>query len=144
MADFSYLKTLDVVERTAEFTLHQIAINGVSPTLVLASATEANKPYFNALLKRAGKSARQVRAGAVSASLIEENREEDKALYPKHVIKGWTGVTDANGADVTFSSDDCIDFIAQLPNWLFDDIRNFAGNPANFTDLIDVEVNAKN
>ena len=145
MADFSHLQELDVsAETTAEFTLHQITVNGKTPTLIVAPATEANKPYFNALLKRAGKTARQVKAGAVNAGMIEENREEDKELYPKHVIKGWKDVVDATGEDTKFSAKDCEAFVAALPNWLFDEVRNFCGNPASFAEVLDVEVSAKN
>ncbi len=145
MTDFSHLKELEVTaEKTARYTLHQITVNGKSPTLIVAPATEANKPYFNRLLKRAGKSARQVRAGAISANMLDENREEDKELYPKFVVKGWEDMIDAKGADTTFSVSICAEFLNALPAWLFDDCRNFCGNPANFTDIMDVEINAKN
>ncbi len=145
MADFSHLKALEVsTEKTSEYTFHQITVNGKTPTLVVAPATEANKPYFNALLKRAGRSARAVRAGAVNAGMIEENREEDRVLYPRFIVKGWHDVIDADGADVEFSADEAMDFLGQLPDWLFDDFRNFCGNPASFAELMDVEINAKN
>lgn len=146
MADFSHLKGLDVsTDKTAEFHLHQITVNGKTPVLIVAPATEANKPYFNALLKRAGKSARQVRAGAISSGMIAENRDEDRDLYPKHVVKGWRDVIDGKtGEDVKFSAKECRAFLEALPDWLFDDCRNFCGNPANFTDVVDVEVHAKN
>lgn len=144
MADFSHLGQLDVGARTAEFTIHQVTVNGRSPTLILAPATEANKGYFNALLKRAGKSARKVKAGNINVGLIEENRDEDRDLYPKLIVKGWRDVTDINGTDVEFNVDDCAKFLAQLPSWLFDDIRAFAGDTSNYVEMLDLEVNAKN
>ena len=146
MADYGYLKDLEVSpDKTARYTLHQITVNGLTPVLIVAPATEANKPYFNALLKRAGKSARAVRAGAISAGMIEENRDEDKILYPKHVIKGWENLVDGKTGEVTkFSVRECTDFINALPDWLFDDLSKFCGNPASFTELMDVQVNAKN
>ena len=145
MADFSHLGTLEVsADTTTEYTLHQITVNSVSPTLIVAPATEANKPYFNALLKRAGKTARQVRANAINTGLIEENRLEDLELYPRHVIKGWQDVLDADGTEVDFSQANLVEFLDVLPNWLFDDLRNYCGNPANFSELVDVETSAKN
>ena len=145
MANFSHFETLQVSnESTSEYILHQITVNGVSPTLVVAPATEANKPYFNALLKRAGKTAKQVRAGAVNAGLLDENRMEDKELYPKHVIKDWHDVIDADGAEVKFTPKEVEQFLTALPNWLFDDLRNFCGNPGSFADLVDIETSVKN
>ena len=89
MADFSHLKALEVsADKTSRYTIHQITVNGKTPTLIVAPATEANKPYFNALLKRSGKSTRAVRAGMVSAGMIDETREEDRELYPRLVAKG--------------------------------------------------------
>lgn len=146
MADFSHLKDLDVsTERVARFTLHQIAVNGKTPTLLVAPATEANSAYFNALLKRANKSARAVRAGNINTGMIAENREEDRELYPRHVVKGWEDMVDGKtGEDVKFDRDECVNFLANLPDWLFDDIRNFCGNPANFVETVDIETQAKN
>lgn len=145
MADFSHLQALEVsADKTARYTLHQITVNGLTPTLIVAPATDANKPYFNALLKRAGKSRRAVRAGAVNTGMIEENREEDRELYPRHVLKGWEDVTDARGEVVDFSPAEVASFLEQLPDWMFDDVRSFCGDPANFAELMDIEVSAKN
>ena len=143
--DFSHLGALEVSKgTTSEYTLHQITINGESPTLIVVPATEANKPYFNVLLKKASKTARQVRAGVINAGLIEENRDEDRDAYPRYVIKGWRDVLDAKGAKVPFNEGNLQDFIGALPDWLFDDLRNYCGNPANFSELVDIEVATKN
>ena len=48
------------------------------------------------------------------------------------------------GKDVSFSVKECESFLAQLPDWIFDDLRLYWGNPANFTEMLNVEVNAKN
>ncbi len=145
MADFSHLKAFDVKQdATVDYTIHAITVNGVSPTLMVSPATEANKPYFNALLKRAGKTARVARAGKVNLGMIEENRDEDRALYPLHIIKGWKDVLDSDGSEAKFTAEDAAKFLAAIPDWCFDDLRNFCGNPANFTETVDVEVSAKN
>jgi hypothetical protein len=136
--DFSHLKQFDVTaSRTAEFTLHQITWpSGGSPTLVVTPATEANKPYFNALLKRVSRSSKAVRAGKLNAGMISENRDEDRALFPRHVVKDWHGVEDAEGNEVSFSAADCEQFLVQLPDWMFDELRDFASNPTSFVDDI--------
>jgi len=148
MANFDHLKKLDVTkDKTATYTFGQIVVNDVSPILTVAPATEANKGYFNALLKRASKSARQVAAGKVSAALISENREEDRTLYPLYIVQGWENVFDADGNTVEFSKEACAEFLSALPDWLFDDLRNFCGKPDSFVDvssLVDLEEVAKN
>ncbi len=145
MTNFSHLGALEVSpDTTSEYTLHQITVNGASPVLTVAPATEANKPYFNALLKRASKTARQIQAGAVNTGLIEENRLEDRELYPKHIIKGWHDVFDADGTKVNFNRGNLKEFLDALPDWLFDDLRSYCGSPANFSELVDIETSAKN
>ncbi len=146
MADFSHLKALEVSpEKTARYTLHQITVNGKTPTLIVAPAMEANKPYFNAFLKRVGKISSALRAGSINAGMIEENRGEDFVLYPLHVVKGWEDMIDGKtGKAAVFSKEECANFLSELPDWLFDDLRTFCGNPANFAELMDVEINAKN
>ena len=146
MSKFGHLKELEVTaESTAEFPMHWITVNGKSPTLILKAATEANKPYFNALLKHSGKSRQQLKAGNVNAGLIEENRDQDRDLYPRFVIQGWLDMIDGDsGKDVKFSQKECGDFLDELPDWLFDNVREFAGSPTNFTDVMDLQVNAGN
>lgn len=145
-ADFSHIKSLDVsTEKPARFKLHQITVNDVTPTLLVVPATETNKPYFNALLKRSGKSARAARSGTISLGMIADNRKEERDLYPQHVIVGWEDMVDGRtGEEVEFSKAECINFLVNLPNWLFDDIRAFCSNPASFVTELEVEVVAKN
>ena len=45
---------------------------------------------------------------------------------------------------VEFSLEECKQFLGALPNWLFDEMRLFAGNPSNFAEMIDVQVSSKN
>lgn len=143
--DFGYLKQLDVTkEKTAEFSMPQIMVNGKSPVLVVTPATEANAGYFNALLKRSKKAARLVRSGNISVQTIKDNRGEDRTLYPKYVVKGWRDVVDATGEEVPFSAEACADFLAALPDWLFDDLNSFCKEPTNFSEALDIETAAKN
>jgi hypothetical protein len=133
MADFSHFKAFAVTsELRAEYSFNAIEVSGKIPVLEIAPATEANKPYFNALLKRGIKYARQVQAGKVSTQALEDNRENDRELYPLYVVKGWQDVLDAKGKEVPFTQENVREFLSAIPAWAFDDLRNFAGNPISF------------
>lgn len=141
MANFSHLQTLDVkADNTAKYPLDQIEVNGVSPVLTVAPATEANKPYFNSLIKRAQRYSKQVTSNKINAGLIEENREEDRRLFPMHVLKGWEDMLDANGKPIQFNPQNAREFIDALPDWLFDDIRNFCTEVQNFVQESSIRV----
>lgn len=145
MTDFSYLKAMEVTtDLTVEYEIHQISVNGKTPKLHMKPAVQANAPYFNALLKIAAKNAKSVQAGQVNTGMISETRDQDRELFPKHVITGWSDMPDADGAEVKFSAETCRDFLDQLPDHIFDVIRNFATTPENFVDNVDIEVTAKN
>lgn len=144
MSKFSHIKTHRVkADVTAEYTLYQISVNGVSPTLIVKPATELNKPYFNALLKRSARTARRAASGKIDAATIAQNRAEDRQLYPQHVVTGWTDVIGDDGKEVPFSKEDCADFLAAVDDWVFDDLRNFCGTPTNFTSDDEIEVSAE-
>jgi hypothetical protein len=140
--DFSHLKNLDVKDRTARFPIHQIA---GAPALILKPATEVNKPYFNAVLKRSRRNMRALKAGAINQVMIAENREQDRELFPKFVVIGWEDMTDSKGEDAEFNLENCEAFLRALPDWIFDEVRDFAGNSVNFTeDIQDAEMKAGN
>ncbi|MHA1859164.1 MAG: hypothetical protein ACTSUU_06935 [Candidatus Thorarchaeota archaeon] len=141
--DFEHLKKLEVkAGETAPFTFYQIV---GEPVLHLAPATEANKPYFNALLKRSRKNQRRLQGGNFTATVIAENRDDDRELYPRHIVKGWDQVVDSDGESVPFSKEACADFLTALPDWLFDEARQFAVDASNYVDVeADVEELAGN
>ncbi len=120
--------------KTARYELYQLAVNGKTPTLIVKPATEANPPYFNALLKRSSKNARAIQAGAVTQAMLAENRSEDRELYPEHIVTDWENVVDSAGKPVPFSKADAADFIKALPDWIVDDLRTYCGNPRSFVD----------
>ena len=143
MAKFSHLQGLQLAD-TKEFELHQISVNGVSPVLVVKPSTESNKPFFNKVLQRMGKSARMLRSGKITPAMSAENRKDDRELFPKHVIVGWSNVLDTDGTIVPYSQEECANFLNALPDWIFDELRAFCNDPANFSETVDVEVAAKN
>jgi hypothetical protein len=133
MADFGHLKALEVkAESTVEYRLWQIK---GTPLLTLAPATESNIPLFNAALKRSGKGAKNVRVNAqADLGTIKEGRLHDCELYSKFVVKGWSGVVDSSGDEPPFTVENVHDFLTALPDYIFDDVREYARNPANFVD----------
>lgn len=132
MNPFSHLKSLQLApERTSRYTIYQV--DG-EPVLNVVSSTEANKPYFNKLLQRSGGTMRRIRAGGMNAALLEENREADRELYAKYVLKGWENVLDCEGKPVPFNHESAQQFLEALPNWLFDDLRTFCSDPNNFLE----------
>lgn len=144
MSQFSHLKAMEVKSgSTAEFKMH--ALEG-APILVVRPAMESNKAYFNASLKASRSNMRSIRNGNVTAGLLDETRENDRELYALHIVSGWSAVLDNGGKPVEFSREVAGDFLAALPNWLFDELREFCGTPSNFiADLApDTEDTAKN
>lgn len=145
MANFSHLKPMELTKDvTARYTIHQITVNGKTPTLILKPAAQVNAPYFNELLKSASKNAKAISAGQVSTSMIDENREQDRLLFPKHVIVDWEDMLDADGTELAFSEKDCKEFLEALPNHIWDGLRNYATAPENFVETVNIQVTAKN
>lgn len=139
MSNFSKLKKLELTSvSTATYTFPNI--DG-SPQVIVRPATEINKQYFNALLKRARKNAR----ATPTVGIIAENRTEDRELYAQHIITGWTRMEQITD-DTTFNLQNCKDFLAALPDYEFDSLREFCSNPVNFLEgeSIDAELTAKN
>lgn len=138
MANFNF-KALSVSsERTARYTIHEIQ---GAPALHLLPATEANKPYLNAVLRRAQHS--RARKG-VTAALLDELRDGNRAMFAEHVLRGWDGVVDEDGRPVPFSQPDALAFLRAIPDHLFDGVKAFAEDPSNFTaEALDAEAAAK-
>lgn len=136
---FDYLKELEVdKDKTVDYVVEDL---NNEPTLFIVPATEANKGYFNALLKKTkiknvGKK--------INTDVLARNRDEDRELYPKYVIKGWSGMVDDNNKEVKFDQKICTKFLEMLPDWIFNKLRNFAATSENFTKVIDIEGKAKN
>lgn len=143
MTDFSHLNKLKVSEKvTIDYELPEI---GDGAVLKICSASQANKEYFNDFLRHNRKGGR-VSSKKVSATDIIKMREIDKKLFAKHIVVDWSGVVDAQGNEVEFNKDDVFNLLNALPDWLFDDLRNFASDINNFLEdgLIDSEEVGKN
>lgn len=140
MASFSHLAKLEVSgNKTVDFAIFQIE---GAPVLHVVAASESNRAYFNELLRKGGK--RQAKK-KVDAETVKSNREEDRVLYARHIVKGWSGIKDDKGKVVEFTEGECLGFLSSLPDWIFDELRAFASDLQNFIEApIDVEEKAKN
>lgn len=114
------------------FTFHDLA---GAPTLQVAPAGQANPDYFNAALAAAREKANGNRK--VTVASLADDRGMRVKLYAKHVVKSWSGVKDASGADVAFSPEACEEFLSELAapelSHLFLEFVNFIEEERNFT-----------
>lgn len=102
------------------------------PRLTLAPATKETTEYWKQFIGR--NAGRRLRRGRVSASLLDETREQDRKLYPRYIVHGWEGVFDVDGNPVEFSREACAEFFEELPDYVLDDVRGFAGDPHSFLE----------
>lgn len=140
--NFSNFEKLKVsADMTASFPLDMIEGEA---SLLLAPATEVNREYYNALLKKSRSKMSSISAKKVNADTVKRNRNEDRELYGKYVLVGWTHVLDSEGNEVKFTKENGKQFLSSIPNWMFDQIRGFASDPQNFITTIDDEEVAGN
>jgi hypothetical protein len=139
--DFSFLKQAQVsTAETKDYVFNQFSIRGKHPVLKVIPATEANKEYFNAALQSAAKNKNR---SSSLAEKLKQRRDEDRTLYPKYVVKGWEDVVNAQGEEVPFTQEDCAAFLAQLPDWIFDQFRDWCATNESFVESLDLEVAVK-
>jgi hypothetical protein len=128
MSNFSHLKKLNIDEsRTAEYVLNEL---DPPVKLTVRPASEANKQYFNAVIRLSKK--RSGKKTSISLKSIEEDRKDDLPLFAKYIIVDWSNCVDASGKEVEFSSEECEEFLTQLPSYLFNQIRVFCSDITNF------------
>jgi hypothetical protein len=130
LSKFEHLKRFDVSRDAVRYDLDQLTGDMY---LMVRPATDANKPLLNDALRRVNARPRRARA-KMDAERLDKTRDEDRQLYSQHVVVGWS-VKDGEGKAVPFSKEECLDFLTQLPNWVFDDLRAFCGDPNNFLNL---------
>lgn len=123
---------------TVEYTMSNVTLsNGLSPVLVVAPATDANKKYMSALLRQ---NAQIRRMPKVTLKTVNDNRDKDIELYAKHVIQDWKFVVDEKNKPVEYTPAEGQDFIEQLcannQNWVFDDLRMFCSDMSNFVESV--------
>lgn len=141
---FEHLKAREIAGKTAWISLPAVSEDAA---LQIRPAAESNHGYQNAILRKAAQRKRSTMA-MPSVSQLENSREEDRALYPQHIIVGWKGIVDSSGLPVQFNTENCIALCKALPGWIFDRVRVAAMTPETFLgedeDVIDPEKIAGN
>lgn len=145
MGNFTYMNNLEVNDNTiSELEIYHIRLPGDNvPVLFGKCAGEANKPYYNELLKSAAKDVRVRKTGRITKEMVEERRDQDRELMSKYVITGWRNVVDENLKPVKFSSEECSDFLKHLPRHVFDFVREHFSDPNNFMGDLPTQENVK-
>ncbi len=140
MSKFNQLKQYDIQpEKSVRYDLVDIQMNDHTPYLMVKPATEGNKPFARAQLQRSNKRVRAAGARGVTLENLAANRDDDRELYPRFIITGWGNVFDVDQKEVPFSVKDCVDFLEELPDWIFDKVRLFCVEPGNFAETVDRE-----
>lgn len=134
MADFSnYAQLREDGTATKPFTFEELQ---GAPIIHSRPATSANSRYNNARLKALGKrTAGGKKKLRVSASTVEAARREDADMLAKFCAVSWDPApVDASGEAVPFSADNCREFFLAIPDWMFDEYRNWVSDPLNFVE----------
>ena len=139
--DFSHLQQLKVTDaNTADYVFHNIP---GEPVLQVKYAGESNKPYFNELLRKAEHLAK--RKAKINVGMIQDNRERDTVLYPRHIVVGWSKPpVDKNGVPAPYTRENVEAFLKAIPTEEFDELRDFCRDPYNFRDEVDTASAAGN
>lgn len=138
-------QNIDPMARTAWIDLPEF---GPDAAIEVAYAGEDNSGYLNAMLRLAdrrerGKKKSKGRAvvdvGAQFAALVDV-RDDDRKLYPTHVIRGWRSIPgrenpeDEALIDVAFTPENVREFCATIPSFLMDRIREGASDVSRFIE----------
>lgn len=135
-------------ESTADFTFYDLP---GEPWVRVKIGGDLNRGYFGALLATQSKARKRLLKGKIDADMLERNRLLDRKLYPIHLDGGaWGGwIDDETGKEVAYSPEGFKELCEQLPADLFDELRGFCNEPANFReedepDVDDIEETSGN
>jgi hypothetical protein len=141
MVDFSHLRKLDVNEASeAEYVFEEIP---GEPSIWFAPMSDANTRYLNERVRiaveRAEEATKETKAQRrkriLSSEQLEQDRELDRVLMARTCALRWgTPPRDVDGNEPEFNEQNCYDFLAALPSYMFDPCRGFVSNVYNFVD----------
>lgn len=124
---------------------------GEGAKLQVLTAGESNPEYFRAILKQPAENQngmRKKKKGTVVVTTdadVKEGRAKDREMFAKYVVVGFVKIVDEDNEDVEFTAENAHALMKALPDWLFDELRNFCLDISNFTDFeMDVEDKVKN
>lgn len=137
---FKKLDRFDIAQATSWVDMPEL---GARARVCVKPATDANAPYFNAMMERSGKRVRAIaRTDKITAEDAAANREDDRALFPRFVITGWEFIEgdretaqpgELNEAGHAIYTRRAAEQLCKaLPSHLFDRMRNHAATPERF------------
>lgn len=137
---FANLKGAEITpQSTSKFIFYDLQ---GEPWLMVKPATEHNKPYFNALLKKNAGSRRARLNKVIDAAAIERDRAEARELYTTHVtnVGIWGNWIDDAGAPIPYSPAAMASLLQSLPAEQFDQLRLYCAELANFrSDVVSAD-----
>lgn len=119
-------------DSTADFTFYDLP---GEPWVRVKPTGDLNRAYFGEVLAANTKSGarKRLQRGKIDPEMLEQNRQLDRRLLPKHADGGaMGGWEDDQGNPVPYSPDAFRELCEQLPADLFDELRAFCNEPANF------------
>lgn len=139
--DFSNVEKQDQTAEPRPFEIHELT---TEPVIHFRPATKANLDYWNEVMRRAdsGQSQKDIRAarkaakkaGGYDPARAKQVQADDAAHFAKFCATAWDDVVDASGNEVKFSKSACEAFLTALPGYVFDRLRAWITNPANFVE----------
>lgn len=143
----SRVKKFNIQGRTARVYLPELQHPDqlTTPWIDVKPTSQANRDYFNALLKLGTQLQRKKSSEALTVAAIKKDRLQQAALFRDHVIANWGEMMDDEGNVVDFSEDNVWELLSALVKdapELFDKIRDVADNPSEFYEAdeeVDVE-----
>jgi hypothetical protein len=136
MTKFAHFKKLRIdADAIAEYVIE--GIEG-EPTLYLRSCSEHNPLFLNEILQRTKADpslGEQKSIEDFTLEMLEETRQRDLEMFSTSIVAGWKQVYDAEGNEVPFSQEDCLDFLTAIPSDIFNGLRLFAMDADNFRGI---------
>lgn len=137
MSEFDFLAACSVSE-TSTADLQLLHIPG-KPVLTLAPMTRENRAFLTEALKRPVRPAPRIATGAdVEAALRAKRARDCDVMVKTGILRGWVSMCRPDGTEIPFTPQNGADFLAQLTEkagWMFDQLVEFASDPANFVSL---------
>jgi len=132
MVDFSNYESI----REDGTTPRPFVFNDVkgAPGLLALPATSANKKYHNASMNALGKRTNQGRKKQrINVQNIDWALREDAKMLAHYCVTGWSNAPiDNDGNAVPFTAENCLAFFLVMPDWMFNEFRNWVSEPTNF------------
>lgn len=131
MVNFSHLEKLAVDnESTAPYPFPRIM--GV-PVLTVRPAHRINRDFLNVMLAASKDVSRQAQKALNGEDMqLDKVREQDVEIFADCIVVDWENVQDADGNEVPFSKEACVEFLSKIPEDMFDNLRIFCLNIENF------------